>query len=213
MKYLEVHPLQNDDQELSVTRLALMMDTVKKNKIGTISWAQYAYLPAVEFSIAYNGDRIFLKYYVKEKFIRAANCTVNGAVWEDSCVEFFISFGDDTAYYNFEFNCTGTPLAGYGKSKTERQLLSEQLVSQIASCVIINKNGLGDDIYWELTVVIPNSVFCFNEAADLKGKTGRANFYKCGDLLPVPHFVSWNAVSWPEPNFHLPEFFGTIAFV
>ncbi len=212
-KHLVVQPLPTTEHKLSINQIAMLMDGLAKNKIDSISWQQYDYLPAVEFSIAYNEENIFLKYYVNEKTIRAANCTVNSSVWEDSCVEFFISFDNEKAYYNFEFNCAGTALVGYGESKTGRQLLPDQLVKQIATCVVINRDGLNDDIHWELTVAIPNSICCFNNAASLKGKTGRANFYKCGDLLPVPHFVSWNPISWPDPNFHLQEFFGILAFV
>ncbi len=40
----------------------------------------------------------------------------------------------------------------------------------------------------------------------------RANFYKCADLSAHPHFLSWNKVDVPTPNFHLPEFFGTLYF-
>ena len=47
----------------------------------------------------------------------------------------------------------------------------------------------------------------------LDGRTMRANFYKCGDLLPRPHFLSWNAISLPRPDFHCPEFFGTLRFM
>ena len=213
MKHVVVQPLPAFDHKPSVNQIASLMDDLIKNKIDSVSWPQYDYLPAVEFSIACNEENIFLKYYVNEKCIRAANCTVNSAVWEDSCVEFFISLGDEKAYYNFEFNCAGTALVGYGESKTGRQLLPEQLVNSITTYAAINRSGSDDYIHWELTVAIPNSIFWFNNPVSLKGKTGRANFYKCGDLLPVPHFVCWNAISNPEPNFHLPEFFGRITFM
>ena len=38
----------------------------------------------------------------------------------------------------------------------------------------------------------------------------KANFYKCGDETLHPHFGCWNPVVAEEPNFHLPEFFGTL---
>ncbi|MDE6269894.1 MAG: hypothetical protein K2M12_03440, partial [Muribaculaceae bacterium] len=44
------------------------------------------------------------------------------------------------------------------------------------------------------------------------GKQLRANFYKCGDLLSTPHFLSWNRVDTPHPDFHRPEYFGAIKF-
>ncbi|HEX8038127.1 MAG TPA: carbohydrate-binding family 9-like protein [Chryseosolibacter sp.] len=39
------------------------------------------------------------------------------------------------------------------------------------------------------------------------------DFYKCGDNLPEPHFITWNDVKAPKPDFHLPEFFGRINFL
>jgi hypothetical protein len=39
-----------------------------------------------------------------------------------------------------------------------------------------------------------------------------ANFYKCGDELPTPHFLSWNPIEWKEPSFHRPEQFGKLIF-
>ena len=47
----------------------------------------------------------------------------------------------------------------------------------------------------------------------LKGKTFRANFYKCGDMLSVPHYVTWNPVGTPKPDYHRPEYFGELKFV
>jgi hypothetical protein len=41
-------------------------------------------------------------------------------------------------------------------------------------------------------------------------ETIRANFYKCGDLTAHPHFLSWNPIDLPKPDFHRPEFFGTL---
>ena len=61
-------------------------------------------------------------------------------------------------------------------------------------------------------MAIPLSIFIHHSFSSLSGKEGRVNFYKCGDQLPVPHFVAWNNIQSAEPNFHLPEFFGEIYF-
>lgn len=34
-----------------------------------------------------------------------------------------------------------------------------------------------------------------------------ANFYKCGDDLPAPYYLSWNKIIAPKPDFHYPDFF------
>ena len=65
---------------------------------------------------------------------------------------------------------------------------------------------------WESALVIPVSALFGHQVTLLDGQKMRANFYKCGDLLQTPHFLSWNAIQLPEPKFHCPEFFGTITF-
>jgi len=213
MKHLEVSFLENCSCNAAINEVSFFMGSVAHHSMNNTPWPGHNYQPEVNFSMAYGADCIFLKYYVSEKFIRAANGATNSAVYEDSCVEFFISFDNDKRYYNFEFNCIGTALIGFGEKKADRTILPEALVGQIKYQAVISNQGAGEYIHWELTVDIPFSVFCYHQLKEVKGKNCRVNFYKCGDLLPTPHFISWSPIESPEPNFHLPEFFGTLAFV
>jgi hypothetical protein len=189
---------------------------VKLNESGRAAlayspWGSYINAPIVQFTIAYGSDCIFLKFFVEEKTIRAVNNSINASVWEDSCVEFFVAF-DDGGYYNLEFNCIGTACAGYGKSKTNRFQLQPGHIKTIRYQSIIEGNRDGGNVKWELALSIPLEIFVYTNVADLHGKECAANFYKCGDLLPEPHFITWNNIIWAEPNFHLPAFFGTLYF-
>ena len=47
----------------------------------------------------------------------------------------------------------------------------------------------------------------------LDGQKVRGNIYKCGDKLPVPHFISWSPISTPAPDFHCPRFFGEMDII
>lgn len=190
--------------------LSMRLSNLTKHPIEYIPWTGYLYKPKVQFSIAHSNNNILLKYEVKEKHIRAVNTTINSPVWEDACVEFFIELDED-GYYNFEFNCIGTALVGFGKGRNGRELLTEETIRKIKYRAIIN-NTKDYSIEWELTVVIPIDVFVYHRLSSLHNKQCRANFYKCGDQLPEPHFVSWANIQSPEPNFHLPEFFGAIEF-
>jgi hypothetical protein len=62
-------------------------------------------------------------------------------------------------------------------------------------------------------MAIPLTVFFHHELKELKGKVFRANFYKCGDKLAVPHYVTWNPVGTVAPDYHRPEYFGLLKFV
>lgn len=209
-------------QHLTVRRIAIkdaqdmqevdrVLNALSKQSIAEAPWPAYPYKPAVQFVIGYAAHHLFLKYFVAEKSIRAVSNQVNGMVWEDSCVEFFLAF-DQAAYYNLEFNCIGTTRVGYGPSKTERNLLPAPIVEQVITRALIMRQPGGKAVHWELTICIPLSTFIHHQPLELAGRDCRANFYKCGDLLPEPHFISWSGIKSAEPNFHVPASFGHLHF-
>lgn len=210
MKQLTVSYTNKISGSSSMEEIASWLETVRKENIDQQPWPLYPYKPQAAFAIIHTGDHIFLQYDVSEKSVRAVQTAINSSVWEDSCAEFFIAF-TDKGYYNFEFNCTGTPLLGFGKDRTGRELLPENVVGKIRTYAVI-KSETNCNVNWRLTVAIPAEVFLYDSPLLLSKQTGRANFYKCGDLLPDPHFLSWNNIQHPDPNFHLPEYFGTLNF-
>jgi hypothetical protein len=212
MKQISVSYIKETLKDKRLDEISGHLNSLEKHPLVYAPWAAYPYRPTVHFAIVHGADGIFLKYFVEEKTIRAASTLINGPVWEDACVEFFLSFEEGRGYYNFEFNCTGNLLAGFGKEKTGRELLPEEKIAAIQRQVLIRPGQLNRDQYWELTVVIPHTIFIHHSFSSLRGKQSRANFYKCGDLLPIPHFLSWADITAPAPNFHLPEFFGSLLF-
>lgn len=212
MKQLSVFFEKGIDPAGGAAGAASYLRTAEKHPLVFTPWAAYPYRPEVCFSIAYSDNYFFLQYFVNESRLQAAFGQTNDPVYQDSCVEFFISFDDGASYYNFEFNCIGTVLAGYGKSKTERSWLPAAVLDKIGCQALIRKGGSEPNVTWELTIALPFDVFHFHSLASLKGTACRANFYKCGDSLPEPHFLAWSNIESEEPNFHLPEFFGTLRF-
>ena len=192
--------------------LKQLFDALPAHAIDQQPWPQYPYKPSASFKIAYSEQAIVLNYLVEEQFMRLNSFASNDPVWEDSCVEFFIAFSDDH-YYNLEFNAMGVALVGYGsQEKGSRQRLPDTEIDQIQSFSEIKKLMQGEAIHWNLGLYIPLSIFKREEISTWRGMQCRANFYKCGDLLPDPHFQSWTPIAHPCPNFHLPEFFGSIEF-
>jgi hypothetical protein len=191
------------------------LDQIEANIIQRSPWPAGGYEPSVSFALAYSATSILLKYYVQEKSARAIHGSSNGRVHEDSCVEFFISFDGDAEYYNLEFNCIGTCLVGYGKVREGRQLLPEETIRGIKRRVVIEPvvKENRDFVYWELVAYIPFEVFVYHNLVNLPARACKANFYKCGDHLPEPHFLTWNNIIAIVPDFHLPEFFGELHFV
>lgn len=184
--------------------------------IDVINWKAFSYKPKVSFDIRYTRNEILLKYNVTEKYFRAEARGINQRVWEDSCVEFFISPEDDGIYYNLEFNAAGAIYMGAGSSRHDRKPVPETTVSLIRILPSVEKGAAvetGQDVSWSLTVAVPLKVFLHHNISSPKNKIMRANFYKCGDKLKIPHYLSWNPVSSDKPDFHRPECFGILKFI
>jgi hypothetical protein len=181
--------------------------------ISSLNWPEYAYQPEVKFRIAHNGTHILLNYQVEETDIKAVCNQDNGKVWEDACVEFFIAFEEHSFYYNIESNCIGKILIGMGIDRHNRTPVSVEVLNRIDRWSDLGNTPVeGKSGRWELSLLIPASVFLKNTIKTFEGLSAKGNFYKCGDKLSVPHFLSWNPIKSEKPNFHLSEFFGEILF-
>jgi hypothetical protein len=211
MKKLVVPFLNYLDENSSIEKVSATLDTLEKHPVDQQPWKEFPYRPQVHFSIGHCGASLFLKYYVSESVVRANYFRPNEPVYKDTCVEFFVSFDGERNYYNFEFNIIGTCMLNFGNERNNRKLISESAISSIRFSTLIRNDQAGN-IYWEIVLSIPLSAFSEHTFNSLKEKQCRGNFYKCGDDLPQPHFLSWNNVIAPEPDFHLPKYFGEIYF-
>ena len=168
-----------------------------------------------QFRIAHTGSNIVINYRATESSVASTANELGWNVWEDACMEFFCSPADDGIYYNMECNCTGSVLLCGGAPGTERPAAQPEVLNAIKRWSSLGREPFAERIgtcTWQVVLVIPSSVFFMHNVGNLDGKSFRANFYKCGDKLQQPHFLSWNAINNPKPNFHLPQFFGTIVF-
>jgi hypothetical protein len=217
MKIAVVKKLELNSACPSLEELSEMFDRLNERiPIDTINWKDYDYKPDVSFSIAYSDHEIFLKYYVRENYFKAEKTETNQMVCEDSCVEFFVSPEDDGIYYNIEFNGIGTCLMGTGTGRENIIRVNPDIVSKIRRITSVGSKPLKErtgEFEWSLTAAIPLDVLFRHKVKELKGKTFRANFYKCGDKLLVPHFVTWNPVGTEKPDYHQSKYFGLIKFV
>lgn len=181
--------------------------------VDKINWPEYPFRPSAKLFIVYSGEYLWIRFEVKGDYFRAKALVDQEAVWQDSCVEFFISTGGDnghnngldTIYRNFEFNVLGVCLSAVG-TKSKRVKLSTEEMKQILRFPSIDRNNFpseGDCFDWNLSVAIPLSILGIEPASSFT-----ANFYKCGDLTTHPHFLSWSCIDAAHPDFHLPQFFG-----
>ncbi|MEJ5995411.1 carbohydrate-binding family 9-like protein [Pedobacter sp. Du54] len=192
--------------------ISVLLDNLERHTLSHYLWKKLFVKPRVNFTIGYNATDLFVKFYVLEPYIRAVFRNPNEPVYQDSCVELFISFGDDENYYNLEFNCMGTCLGQYGKNKADRKFIAVDLLNEIKAKTHITNANQNELYEWELALKIPFSVFNTKTRTLQFDSSVRVNFYKCGDELEEPHFIAWNPIHSGEPNFHLPAFFGSASF-
>ncbi len=195
---------------------AILDNECSKAEIATINWETFPYLPKVKFAMGYDMNHLYLKYYVREEHIRALETKNNGNVWEDSCCEFFCAF-DESGYYNMETNCIGTQLIGWGKRNEKRIRLSDKVINAVEKKSTLEQKIIqpqSGTFEYQLTMVTPVSTFTAHRGLKFTpGMQFTGNFYKCGDKTPEPHFVSWSPISIEKPDFHRPDYFGTIELV
>lgn len=214
MKNLFIPLVDESNTNSGMEEVTALLATLPKNDISHQPWPIYKSNCQTSFSIAHNGEAIFLNYEVWEDVIKINTCKTNGAVNKDNCVEFFVSFGTEEEYYNIEINCAGIIRLAYGKSRLNRKSLSEEAILKIITNIEIKTAPINSatKYVWQITLIIPTEVFEHSDLKTLNKLEGSGNFFKCGDDLPDKHFYSWNMINAEIPDFHLPNFFGKLNF-
>lgn len=214
VKKIEV-PFIEGLESMDFNALDLAMEQgASKFTVSENNWPEdFPYSPDCIGSIARSSTHLAVLYHVRGLDLRATAMEDNGNSWEDSCCEFFISDPEDGTYYNFELTCVGSLLSSKRKSRTESSMFDKETVGKVIRYSTIEKKPVEvkDEIKaWSVVMLIPFSMIGIdpeNIPSSVKG-----NFYKCGDLTAHPHFLSWNPVGTPNPDFHRPEYFGEIIF-
>ena len=185
----------------------------RSGRIACLNWPDaFPYRPEAEFDLCHDGGELHLRFRVKEDAVRAVCAADREHSWEDSCVEFFFDPHGDGTYYNLECTCTGWLYLCRGTGRHGREFLPEAAYAAISRRCSLGREPFGlrpGPTAWEVELDIPAAVFGL---AAFDGLRARGNFYKCGDKLPVPHYLSWAPIATPRPDFHRPEYFDTLIF-
>lgn len=196
--------------------ISLLDEKGERRTVECLNWKdRFPYRPLTAFAVAHSEKYLYIDFFVRSNYLRAVNYENNSNVYQDSCVEFFVSPNDDGYYYNFEFNCIGTVHAAKRKDRHSGQLLSDDQLNRIIrypSCGTKPFNEVEGIFTWNLLVAIPLDLIGLEYKPGEKIKI-RGNFYKCGDLTSSPHYLSWSPINTPDPDFHRPEFFGDITLL
>ena len=158
--------------------------------------------------VAWNEQGLHLRLQAREEKILARFTGDNDMVCRDSCLEFFFCpEANSLRYYNIEVNPNGALYVGFGYEGGRRFRLLNPRLADFLQVRPYRLPGL-----WgaELTVTEEFVRLLLPEFSFVPGQQLRANFYKCGDDTPTPHYFAWNPVANPTPNFHLPAHFGML---
>ena len=187
--------------------------TVPAAEIDCYRWLT-GYAPRATAQLVYvEGEAFVLRMTCRENAPRAVCTEYNQPVYTDSCLEFF-AIWDNTSdrYVNMEMNARGTLLSNIGADRHGRTPIRD-LCGEIFPVT-----GEMADGAWTVTATVPLSMLASlygTDAAVLADKLTagyafRGNFYKCGDNTEIPHYGMWNPVGTEKPDFHRPEYFGTL---
>lgn len=166
--------------------------------------------PATHAQMVYVEEFGFiLRMTCAEENPKAVYHSYNEPVYTDSCMEFFCDWLGDGRYINMEMNSLGTLLSCVGSGRHARTP-----VADLTGGEIFPVTGEVSEGKWQVTAAIPTALLCRILGVDsipfAAGYTFRGNFYKCGDETPVMHYGMWNPVGTEKPDFHRPEYFGTL---
>lgn len=174
----------------------------KTFRLDNYLWGSRKEDTEVTLTLSRSEGALCFEFRVREKELRRMVWEDQGRVWEDSCMELFIS-PDRIHYHNFEFSASGALRIGYGTSRTDRSPVSDELVKSVTRKVTIAENTNKVSRY-TLEGKIPLKEF------GLDVSVLYMNAYKCGDLLKEPHFISLFPIDLPSPDFHQIRFFGEV---
>lgn len=156
-----------------------------------------------------------INFVVKEPLILSRHREINTPVYQDSCVELFISF-DQQNYYNLEFNPAGAVLGQFGSDRHNRRFIKNELLKQIKTTATLPLSCFGlldQPKNWGLIIEIPWAVFYDTLPNPYHLKKIYMNCYKCGDQLPEKHYLSLFPIHTKKPDFHKPEFFQLVDII
>ena len=157
--------------------------------------------------LCYDEDNLYVHQSAVEQDIRAENTEPLSPVYQDSCLEFFFMIEGSPNYFNFEINPNGCLCTEYGPEKTDR---IDIVRNDAADYFDIHTDRTADG--WEVFYKIPlKYIRFFAPDHQFKGKL-LGNMYKCGNNTVHKHYLSWAMIDLEKPNFHCPEYFGTLIF-
>ncbi len=192
---------------------------VKSIEIKNFISMEPKFHPLAQAKMMYDSDNVYVIFRVQDRNVRSITTEINGPVWKDSAVEFFFSPNSEFPlnFFNLEVNCGGTPLLEYnpnpriGPKPVPEDIKKIEIGHSLPKIVDPEISG---PLTWTVEYRIPLDMLenYSNISRPKKGVIWKANFYKIAEITSNPHYATWSPINHPKPQFHLPQYFGTLKF-
>lgn len=192
-----------------LTRPRVDFTDVPKAEIAAYQWAGEAdYAPKAFAQMIYVENLGFALHMEAFETDPKADSTVyNQPVYKDSCLECFINFNPaQPNYINFEMNANGAFLSALRPERKPKTPIHE-LLSDLPA---VRAERFADRWTVDAFFTLAQIETLFGKGSFAPGDKFCGNFYKCGDETPIPHYGMWAPIENETPDFHRPEFFGTM---
>ena len=158
--------------------------------------------------LCHDGENLYVLMEAKVKNIRAELTGALDQVCNDSCMEFFFAPKmDDARYFNFEWNNLCNAYVGFGaERKTRVRQILKNPKDTFAPVSMDTADG------WAIEYRIPLSYIQMYMPEFTFSGEAACNFYKCGDMTEIPHYLAWAPLSSEKPDYHRRWDFGTLVF-
>ncbi|MBE6037541.1 MAG: hypothetical protein E7223_08055 [Clostridiales bacterium] len=161
---------------------------------------------AAKAQLCLAGEDLHVRLEAAEQPVRALVTSPLEPVCNDSCLEFFLApWEGDPRYFNFEFNPLGTLNLGFGGERASRV---RQVVKNPEA--VFCPKPFFTETGWGIEFRIPASFLQIYQPGFRFGGEMSGNFYKCGDLTEVPHYLTWAPLRCEQPDYHRPQDFGRL---
>ena len=193
-----------------------LWSAAERLEIASFHHRTSSHRPATTARLLYNAAGIFIRFDVRDRYVRCVHTKYQDPVSEDSCVEWFVEPRPGHGYYNIEANCGGNLLHGHHPPGASPTRVSERNSREIrihTSLPAMIEPEIPTPLDWTLACFVPFSYFggILSPTKGPQGQTWRANFYKCGSATSHPHWASWSPIG-EKLSFHQPETFGDLFF-
>ena len=163
------------------------------------------------------GQGLFVRMASGEDAPRCTYKNHMDMVCLDSAMEAFFAFPaqhlarregfapqDGELYFNFEVNPLGAMYAKYGRSRQQREQLSEAEFAATGVAAGITGEG------WWMEFLLPEDLLLRVTGKDglEEGDVFFCNFYKISETPEIEHYAAWANIPTDTPDFHQPRYFG-----